>query len=357
MQHGEGAPVKVQSAAAGEAYETDAIVVGAGPVGLFAVFELGLLDLKAHVVDVLDRPGGQCAELYPEKPIYDIPGLPVVTGQGLTDALLRQVAPFKPTFHLTQMAEALERLPDGKFKLTTELGTSITAPVLVIAAGGGSFVPRKPKIEGIEAFEGKSVHYSVRQMERFRGRDIVIAGGGDSALDWVLNLQPIANSTTLIHRRDDFRAAPHSVAQMRKLAAEGRVRLEIADLKGLVGEAGAISAIACHSKQRGDYQIACNELLAFYGLTMKLGPIADFGLNLNENLIPVDTEKFETREPGIFAIGDINTYPGKLKLILCGFHEAALMSQAAFHICRPGERLVFLYTTSSTDLQKKLGVA
>ena len=254
------------------------------------------------------------------------------------------------------MAEALERLPDGKFKLTTELGTTITAPVLVIAAGGGSFVPRKPKIEGIEAFEGKSVHYSVRQMERFRGRDIVIAGGGDSALDWVLNLQPIANSTTLIHRRDDFRAAPHSVAQMRRLAAEGKVRLEIADLKGLVGEAGAISAIACHTKQKGDYEIACNELLAFYGLTMKLGPIADFGLNLTENLIPVDTEKFETSEPGIFAIGDINTYPGKLKLILCGFHEAALMSQAAFHICRPGERLVFLYTTSSTDLQKKLGV-
>ena len=357
MQHGEGAPVKVQSADAGEAYETDVIIVGAGPVGLFAVFELGLLDLKAHVVDVLDRPGGQCAELYPEKPIYDIPGMPVVTGQGLTDALLRQIAPFKPVFHLAQMAEALERLPDGKFRLATELGTTITAPVIVIGAGGGSFVPRKPKIEGIEAYEGKSVHYSVRQMERFRGRDIVIAGGGDSALDWVLNLQPIARSTTLIHRRDDFRAAPHSVAQMRKLAAEGKVRLEIADLKGLVGEAGALSAIACHTRQKGDYHIACNELLAFYGLTMKLGPIAGFGLNLNENLIPVDTEKFATSEPGIFAIGDINTYPGKLKLILCGFHEAALMAQAAFHICRPGERLVFLYTTSSTDLQKKLGVA
>jgi len=347
---------KTPSAPAGGAYETDVIVVGAGPVGLFAVFELGLLDLKAHVVDVLDRPGGQCAELYPEKPIYDIPGLPVVTGQELTDRLMQQIAPFHPTFHLAQMAEALERLPDGKFKLRTELGTTITAPVLVIAAGGGSFVPRKPKIEGIEAFEGSSVHYAVRQMERFRGRDIVIAGGGDSALDWVLNLAPIAASTTLIHRRDDFRAAPHSVAQMRKLAAEGKIRLEIADIKGVTGADGRISAVQCQSKARGAYEIACNEVLAFYGLTMKLGPIADFGLNLHENLIPVDTEKFETSEPGIFAIGDINTYAGKLKLILCGFHEGALMAQAAFRIARPGERLVFLYTTSSTDLQKKLGV-
>lgn len=350
-------PVKAQSAPAGEVYETDVIIVGAGPVGLFAVFELGLLDLKAHIVDVLDRPGGQCAELYPEKPIYDIPGLPIVTGQGLTDALMHQIAPFSPTFHLQQMAESLERLPDKRFRLKTELGTTITAPVLVVAAGGGSFVPRKPKIEGIEPFEGKSLHYSVRQMERFRGRDIVIAGGGDSALDWVLNLQPIASSTTLIHRRDDFRAAPHSVAQMRKLVAEGKVRLEIADFKGMKGEGGQVSAIECHTKEKGGYDIACNEVLAFYGLTMKLGPIASFGLNLNENLIPVDTEKFESSEPGIFAIGDINTYPGKLKLILCGFHEGALMAQAAFRICKPGERLVFLYTTSSTDLQKKLGVA
>jgi len=342
---------------AGQAYETDVIIVGAGPVGLFAVFELGLLDLKAHLVDVLDKPGGQCAELYPEKPIYDIPALSIVTGQELTDRLMEQIKPFHATFHLNQMAEALERLPDGKFKLRTELGTTITAPVLVIAAGGGSFVPRKPKIDGLDAFEGSSVHYAVRKMERFKGRDIVIAGGGDSALDWVLNLQPLARSTTLIHRRDDFRAAPHSVAKMRALVAEGKVRLEIADLKGLAGEGGQLSGVVCETKALGRYEIACNELLAFYGLTMKLGPIADFGLNLHENLIPVDTAKFESSEPGIFAIGDINTYPGKLKLILCGFHEAALMSQAAFKIARPGERLVFLYTTSSTDLQKKLGVA
>jgi thioredoxin reductase (NADPH) len=347
----------VAQASPGQAYETDVIVVGAGPVGLFAVFELGLLDLRAHVVDVLDRPGGQCAELYPEKPIYDIPGLPVVTGQELTDRLLQQIEPFHPSFHLAQMAEALERRPDQRFRLKTELGTTITAPVLVIAAGGGSFVPRKPKIDGIDAFEGKSVHYAVRQMERFRDRDIVVAGGGDSALDWVLNLQPIARSTTLIHRRDDFRAAPHSVAKMRALVAENKVRLEIADLKAVAGEGERLRAIVCETKAKGRYEIACTDLLAFYGLTMKLGPIADFGLNLTENLIPVDTQKFETSEAGIFAIGDINTYPGKLKLILCGFHEGALMAQAAFKIARPGQRLVFLYTTSSTDLQKKLGVA
>lgn len=351
------ASARTVSAPPGQAHEADVIIVGAGPVGLFAVFELGLLGLKTHLVDVLDRPGGQCAELYPEKPIYDIPGLPVVTGQELTDRLLQQIAPFHPTFHLAQMAEKLERLPDKRFRLTTELGSSITAPVLVIAAGGGSFVPRKPKIDGLEPFEGKSIFYAVRQMERFRGRDIVVAGGGDSALDWVLNLQPIAKSTTLIHRRDDFRAAPHSVAQMRQLVAEGKVRLEIADIKAVAGADGQLSSIECESKARGRYQIPCTDLLAFYGLTMKLGPIAEFGLNLHENLIPVDTEKFETSEAGIFAIGDINAYPGKLKLILCGFHEGALMAQAAFKIARPGERLVFLYTTSSTDLQKKLGVA
>ena len=354
MQAGGGSPAN--TASAGGAHETDVIIVGAGPVGLFAVFELGLLGLSAHLIDVLDRPGGQCAELYPEKPIYDIPGLPVVTGQGLSDALMQQIAPFQPTFHLGQMAESLERMPGGRFKVTTELGARISAPVLVIAAGGGSFVPRKPKIDGLEPFEGTSVHYAVRQMERFRGKDLVIAGGGDSALDWTLNLQPLARSVTLVHRRDDFRAAPHSVAQMRALVAAGKVRLEIADLKGVVGEGAQLRAVSCQSKDKGAFELPCTDLLAFYGLTMKLGPIASFGLNLHENLIPVDTEKFETAEPGIFAIGDINTYPGKLKLILCGFHEGALMAQAAFKIARPGERLVFLYTTSSTDLQRKLGL-
>jgi thioredoxin reductase (NADPH) len=360
MDDGSAPPVlpgRIASAVAGERYETDAVILGAGPVGLFAVFELGLLDLNAHVVDVLDRPGGQCAELYPEKPIYDIPGLPVVTGQELTDRLMDQIRPFKPTFHFNQMAEKLDRLEDGRFKLTTELGTEITAHVLVIAAGGGSFVPRKPKIAGIDEYEGKSVFYAVRKMDHFRGRNLLICGGGDSALDWTLNLQPIANSLTLNHRRDDFRAAPRSVAHMRALAADGKIRLDISDLKELKGSDGKLEAVIVESKEAGRYELECDTLLAFYGLTMKLGPIASFGLNLHENVIPVDTEKFQTSEPGIFAIGDINTYPGKLKLILSGFHEAALMSQAAFRIARPGERLVFLYTTSSSDLQRKLGVA
>ncbi|HVY85705.1 MAG TPA: NAD(P)/FAD-dependent oxidoreductase [Caulobacterales bacterium] len=351
------APHKVVSAEAGQSYETDAIIIGAGPVGLFAVFELGLLDLKAHLIDVLDRPGGQCAELYPEKPIYDIPGLPIVTGQELTDRLLEQIHPFGPTFHLNQMAEKLDRLPDGRFKITTELGTEVTAHVLVLAAGGGSFVPRKPKLDGLEAYEGKSVFYAVRKMEQYRNKNVLIAGGGDSALDWVLNLAPIAKKISLIHRRDDFRAAPHSVARMRELVASGKVDLHIADVKELKGADGQLSGVVANNKDKGNYEIACDTLLAFYGLTMKLGPIANFGLNLHENLIPVDVSSYQTSEPGIFAIGDINTYPGKLKLILCGFHEAAIMSQAAFKIARPGQRLVFLYTTSSSDLQKKLGVA
>lgn len=350
-------PGRVVSAEAGQAYETDVIILGAGPVGLFAVFELGLLDLKAHVVDVLDRPGGQCAELYPEKPIYDIPGLPVVTGQELTDRLMQQIKPFNPTFHLNQMAEALERLPDGRFKLTTELGSTITGHVLVIAAGGGSFVPRKPKLDNLESFEGRSVFYAVRKMEQFRDQRVVIAGGGDSALDWTLALAPIVKELTLVHRRDDFRAAPHSVAQMRALVAAGKVKLEIADIRELQGADGELTGVVLENKEKGRYEAGADKLLAFYGLTMKLGPIAEWGLNLERNLIPVDTEKFETSEPGIFAIGDINTYPGKLKLILSGFHEGALMAQAAFRIARPGERLVFLYTTSSSDLQKKLGVA
>lgn len=349
-------PRRVASAPAGGQYETDAIILGAGPVGLFAVFELGLLDIKAHLVDVLDRPGGQCAELYPEKPIYDIPAYPIISGQELTDRLIEQIVPFSPTFHLNQMAIALQKEADGRWALTTELGSVIRAPVVIIAAGGGSFQPKKPPLPGIDAFEETSVFYAVRQMERFRGRALVIAGGGDSALDWTLALQPLAKSLTLVHRRDDFRAAPHSVAQMRAMVADGRVKLEIADLKGLEGNAPNLTGIRLANKEKGEFTLAANTLLAFYGLTMKLGPVAEFGLNLHENLIPVDTEKFETSTPSIFAIGDINWYPGKLKLILSGFHEAALMSQAAFKIVYPERKLRFQYTTSSSDLQRKLGV-
>jgi thioredoxin reductase (NADPH) len=336
--------------------ETDALIVGGGPAGLFAVFELGLVDIKAHVVDILDRPGGQCAELYPEKPIYDIPGLPIVTGQGLTDALLAQVKPFGATFHWGERVDALQRMEDGRFRVVTDIGTEFHAKVMVIAAGGGSFTPKRPPLNGIESYEGKSVFYSVRRMDDFRGKDVLVVGGGDSALDWTLNLQPVASSLTLLHRRDEFRGAPHSVEQMRALVAEGKISLLIGQMTGLDGDGSQLTAVAVKTKD-GETRVAANRLMPFFGLTMKLGPVAGWGLNLHENLIAVDTERFETSEPGIFAIGDINWYPGKLKLILSGFHEAALMSQAAYRIVYPGKKLLFQYTTSSSSLQKKLGVS
>ncbi|ARP98294.1 NAD(P)/FAD-dependent oxidoreductase [Pseudorhodoplanes sinuspersici] len=336
--------------------ETDAIIIGAGPCGLFAVFELGLLGLNAHLIDILDKPGGQCAELYPEKPIYDIPAWPVITGQDLTDRLMEQIAPFSPTFHLGEMAESLVKTSEGLWRITTDVGTVIEAPVVVIAAGGGSFVPKKPTLDNIDAYEGESVFYAVRRIEAFRGKRVVIAGGGDSALDWTLNLQPVAARVTLVHHRDGFRAAPHSVARMKELAAEGAIDFVVGKLNALAGAAPQLESVSV-ATAKGDEVLIADRFLAFFGLTMKLGPIADFGLNLSENLIPVDTESFQTSVPGIFAIGDINVYPGKLKLILSGFHEAALMSQAAFQICRPGERLRFQYTTSSTQLQRRLKVA
>lgn len=343
-------------APAGGQHKTDVVIIGAGPIGIFAVFELGLLDLKAHLIDILDRPGGQCTELYPEKPIYDIPGLVEVTGQGLTDRLMDQIKPFGATFHLSQMAEALEKTADG-WRVTTDAGTQIEAKVVVIAAGGGSFTPKKPPIPGIEAYENTSVFYAVRKMERFRDKTVVIAGGGDSALDWTLNLHPIAKKIVLVHHRDGFRAAPDSVNKMRALVADGKMEFHIASIKSLGGEGAQLKSITFNNKERGDYQVPAEMLLPFFGLTMKLGPVANFGLNLNENLIPVETEKFESSVPGIFAIGDINTYPGKLKLILSGFHEGALMAQQAFRYCKPDEKLRFQYTTSSSSLQKKLGVA
>ncbi len=335
--------------------ESDCVIIGAGPCGLFAVFELGLLDIRAHVVDILDRPGGQCAELYPEKPIYDIPALPIVTGQGLVDALMEQIKPFEPTFHLGERVDALQRLPDGRFRLQTDRDKAFITKVVVVAAGGGSFTPKRPPLDGIEGYEGKSVLYSVRRMADFEGRDILIVGGGNSALDWTLNLQPIAKSLTLMHRRDEFRGAPHSVEKMRQLVAAGAMRLVIGQMTSLEGSDGALSGVKVRTKT-GEETLKADRLMPFFGLTMKLGPLADWGLNLNENLIPVDTEKFETSEPGIFAIGDINSYAGKLKLILSGFHEAALMAQAANRIIFPDKKVIFQYTTSSSSLQKKLGV-
>jgi len=340
------------------AVKTDALIIGAGPVGLFAVFELGLLDIKAHLIDILDRPGGQCTELYPEKPIYDIPALPVVTGQELTDRLMEQIKPFGPEFHFNQRAETLQRNEDG-FVVTTDAGTTIEAKVIIIAAGGGSFTPKRPPLPGIEGFEGKSVFYSVRRMEDFRGQDGVIVGGGDSALDWTLNLQPSAQNVTLIHRGNKFRAAPDRVNKMFQLVEAGKMNFHVGQVTGLTGSDGQLESVQFKGSangESGNFDLPASRLLPFFGLTMKLGPVETWGLELKDNLVVVDTEKFESSVPGVFAIGDINTYPGKLKLILSGFHEAALMAQEAHRHIHPDKKLVFQYTTSSSSLQQKLGV-
>src|SRR5450631_2212284 len=304
-----------------ESIKTDVVIVGAGPAGLFAVFELGLLDIKAHLIDILPKPGGQCAELYPEKPIYDIPGFAKVSGQELVDALMQQIEPFHPTFHYGDMVEALEVLGTAEapsFRVRASGGQSFECKAVIVAAGGGSFQPKKPPIPGIEAYEEKSVFYAVRKMEAFRGKRILIVGGGDSALDWTLNLAPIASHTTLLHRRDQFRAAPDSVNKMMALAGEGKIDFVLDQVAGLEGEDGRIAKAVVKRNDGSDFHIACDALLPFFGLTMKLGPVADWGIELKDGeLIPVDTAAFGSNVPGIFAIGDINWYPGKLKLILC----------------------------------------
>src|SRR5665213_3935573 len=339
-----------------EAIKTDVLIIGAGPVGLFAVFELGLLDIKAHLVDILDKVGGQCAELYPEKPIYDIPAIPLITGQGLTEALMTQIKPFNPTFHLGEMVTTIENIGDPVFRVTTDGGKVFEVKAVVIAAGGGSFQPKRPPIAGIEPYENKSVHYAVRKMDAFRDKRLLIVGGGDSALDWTLNLQPIAKRLTLVHRRDDFRGAPASVGKMRALVASGGMDLKIGQVSELEGGDGQLKAASIKGNDEALTRVEIDAMLPFFGLTMKLGPVADWGLALEDELIPVNTTTFETNMPGLFAIGDINTYPGKLKLILSGFHEAALMAQKAHHYVHPEKKLVFQYTTSSTSLPKKLGV-
>ena len=336
--------------------ETDVVIIGAGPVGLFAVFELGLLGLNAHVLDVLDKPGGQCAELYPEKPIYDIPAWPVISGKDLTDRLLEQIKPFLPTFHFNDLVTGIEGSVEKGFTLSTECGKTFFTKVVVIAAGGGSFQPKRPPIPGIAGFSGTSVFYAVRERETFRGKDLLIVGGGDSALDWCLNLQPIAKRVTLVHRRDNFRAVPNSVSKMKTLVRQGKMDFIVGQVSKLCGTGGQLQSAVIKTKEDA-IEMTCDRLLPFFGLTMKLGPVSDWDLELDGNQIKVDTATFSTSKPGIFSIGDINTYPGKLKLILSGFHEGALMAHAAKALTHPEERVVLQYTTSSKNLHKKLGVA
>ena len=335
--------------------ETDVVIIGAGPVGLFAVFELGLLDMKCDVIDILDKPGGQCAELYPDKPIYDIPGIPEISGGELTKSLLEQIKPFNPKFHLSTIVSELKQINNDLWEVVTDSDKIFHTKVIVIAAGGGSFQPKKPPIDGIDDYEGKSVFYSIKNIEKFYNKEIAIVGGGDSALDWALTLHKKSKNLTLIHRRKEFRAAPDTVNKVMKLIDDGSINFELGQVKELVGSDGQLNKIICKDKEE-EKEIKCEAMLPFFGLTMKLGPVANWGLNLEQNLIRVNTETFETNQKGIFAIGDINYYPGKLKLILCGFHEGALMAQKAHQYIYPDKKVIFQYTTSSSKLQKKLGV-
>ncbi len=341
-------------------HTTDIAIIGAGPVGLFAVFELGLYDMKAAVIDVLPMVGGQCSELYPEKPIYDIPALPSVSGQELTDRLMTQIKPFNPEFFLGQSADIIKKTDNG-WRIITSDKNIIDAKVLVIATGGGLFSAKKPALDAIESYEGKSVFYAVRNTEQFKDKNIVIAGGGDSALDWALFFVPLAKHVTLVHHRDGFKAAPDSVNKMRELVATHKMDFEIASLDTLQGKAPYLTGITVTDKASGMQKtIPADMFLAFYGLTMKAGSlekmITEFGIATANNLMLVDTEKFETNVPSIFAIGDINYYAGKQKLILSGFHEAALMAKGAFGYVYPTKKFRFQYTTSSSNLQNKLGV-
>lgn len=325
--------------------ETDILIVGAGPVGLFTVFEAGLLKLRCHLIDSLPQVGGQLSEIYPKKPIYDIPGYPSVLAGDLVDNLMKQIEPFKPTFTLGERAESLERLEDGKFVLTSHRGTKIKAPIIAIAAGLGSFEPRKPAISNITDFEDKGVEYIIRDPELYRNKRVVIAGGGDSALDWTIYLAEVASEITLVHRRTDFRGALDSVEKVMHLREQGRIKVVTqSEVTGLQGD-GQLEKVTIHHDKQGDILVETDHFIPLFGLSPKLGPLADWGLAIDKNAIEVNTLDYSTNVKGIFAIGDINTYQGKLKLILCGFHEATLMCQSAFKIIYPNKKLSFKYTT------------
>jgi thioredoxin reductase (NADPH) len=340
--------------------ETDAVIVGAGPVGLFQVFELGLLEIKAHVIDSLAYPGGQPVELYPDKPIYDIPAIPVCTGQELTDALLKQIEPFGATFHLGQEVTTVQKQDDGRFFVETSRGTRFLTKTIFIAAGVGAFQPRTLKVDGLEQFDGSQLFYRVKNPADFAGKNLVIVGGGDSALDWALNFANEgpnkAESVILIHRRDGFKAAPASVAKMRELCDQYEMQFIVGQVTGYEENDGKLTGVKVTGSDGVTRVVPLDMLLVFFGLSPKLGPIAEWGLQIERKQLLVDTEKFSTSIPGIFAVGDINTYPGKKKLILSGFHECALAAFGAVPFIFPEKKVFLQYTTTSPKLHKVLGV-
>lgn len=334
--------------------ETDVVIIGAGPCGLFQVFELGLLDVKAHVVDALPQVGGQCTELYPDKPIYDIPALPVVGAQELVDRLMEQIKPFDATFHLGQTVTDFERREDGRFFLRTSTGTEFDTAAVIIAAGLGAFQPRR--LKGAEALEDRQVHYRVRNPESLADQDILILGGGDSALDWVIELHDKVRSMTLVHRRPEYRAAPASVNRMQELVAQDKVREFHGMVREILVQDGQFRGLKIASSEGEQHELRADAAYVFYGLSPNLGPIAEWGLDIDKRQIPVDTEKFQTSIPGVYAVGDINTYPGKKKLILSGFHEAALAAFAIKHQLNPERKVHLQYTTTSPIMHQRLGV-
>lgn len=337
-------------------HQCDVLIVGAGPCGLFQIFELGLLGIPAHIVDSLPHPGGQCSELYPDKPIYDIPALPVCGAQELVDRLMQQIKPFNATFHLAQEVTEVKRESEHSFLVRTSAGNTFHARTIVIAGGVGSFQPRRLGLEAAASFEGRNIHYRIKSAAAFHGKDLVIFGGGDSALDWTIDMCGKAQSVVLVHRRAEFRAAPASVARMRELVADGRMRYVEGIGERLITDNGSLKGVVVTGTDGSHHELAAEHLLAFFGLHPKLGPIAEWGLDLDKRNIRVDTEKFQTSIPGIFAIGDINHYPGKKKLILSGFHEAALAAFGIQHHLHPEKKQFLQYTTTSPIMHKRLGV-
>ncbi len=335
---------------------TDVVIIGAGPAGLFQVFELGLLDIHAHVVDSLAGVGGQCGELYPEKPIYDIPAYPVIGAQELIDRLMEQIEPFKAQFHLGQTVTGLERKDNGRFALVTSAGTEFDTATVIIAAGLGAFQPRQLRAPGAVDFNGKSIHYKINDKEDVAGKNIIILGGGDSALDWTLELHDKVKSLTLIHRRVEYRAQPASVKKMKSLANTGALREFHGMVREVLSDEGVLQGLSVADADGTTHEITADEVYVFWGLSPNLGPIAEWGLDIDKRQIRVDTEKFETSETGIFAVGDINTYPGKKKLILSGFHEAALAAFGVQKHLDPNKRVFLQYTTTSPIMHKRLGL-